>query len=57
MHTDVATGQIHGELQDSVAALEQLITELQELSARLREQSQWASSRETPQAVAPKAPS
>ncbi|XP_041803517.1 tetratricopeptide repeat protein 27 isoform X2 [Chelmon rostratus] len=40
MHTDVATGQIHGELQDSVAALEQLITELQELSARLREQSQ-----------------
>ncbi|KAK2832663.1 hypothetical protein Q5P01_016552 [Channa striata] len=36
MHTDVATGQIHSELQDGVAALEQLITELQELSAEQR---------------------
>ncbi|XP_042358020.1 LOW QUALITY PROTEIN: tetratricopeptide repeat protein 27 [Plectropomus leopardus] len=40
MHTDVATGQIHGELQDGVSALEQVITELQELSAKLRDQSQ-----------------
>ncbi|KAG7214400.1 hypothetical protein INR49_023111, partial [Caranx melampygus] len=39
MHTDVATGQIHSELQDGVAALEQLITELQELSAKLRDPS------------------
>ncbi|XP_075932796.1 tetratricopeptide repeat protein 27 isoform X2 [Anarhichas minor] len=39
-HTDVATGQIHAELQDGVAALEQLITELQELSGKLRDQSQ-----------------
>lgn len=40
MHTDVATGQIHGELQDGVDALERLINELQELSAKLRGQSQ-----------------
>ena len=40
MHNDVATGQIHAELQDGVAALEQLISELQERSAKLREQSQ-----------------
>lgn len=40
MHTDVATGQVHTELQDGVAALEQLVTELQELAARLRGQSQ-----------------
>lgn len=40
MHTDVATGQIHAELQDGVAALEQLITELQELSGKLRNQPQ-----------------
>lgn len=40
MHTDVATGQIHTELQDGVTALEQLITELQELSGKLRDQSQ-----------------
>lgn len=39
MHTDVATGQVQGELQDGVTALEQLITELQELSGRLREQT------------------
>nr|XP_019953123.1 PREDICTED: tetratricopeptide repeat protein 27 [Paralichthys olivaceus] len=40
MHTDVATGQIHGELQDAVAALEQLIAVLQDLSGKLRDQSQ-----------------
>lgn len=40
MHTDLATGQIHAELQDGVAALEQLITDLQGLSVRLRDQSQ-----------------
>nr|XP_046256932.1 tetratricopeptide repeat protein 27 [Scatophagus argus] len=44
MHTEVATGEIHAELQDSVAALEQLITELQRLSGRLRDQSQGISS-------------
>lgn len=40
MHTDVATGQVHAELQEGAAALEQLITELQELSGKLRDQSQ-----------------
>uniref|UniRef100_A0A7N6FFI2 Tetratricopeptide repeat protein 27 n=1 Tax=Anabas testudineus TaxID=64144 RepID=A0A7N6FFI2_ANATE len=40
MHTDIATGQIHSELQESVAAVDQLITELQELSAKLRDQLQ-----------------
>uniref|UniRef100_A0A4W6G529 Tetratricopeptide repeat protein 27 n=1 Tax=Lates calcarifer TaxID=8187 RepID=A0A4W6G529_LATCA len=40
MHTDVATGQIHSELEDGAAALEQLIRELQELSGKLRDQSQ-----------------
>ncbi|XP_034464194.1 tetratricopeptide repeat protein 27 [Hippoglossus hippoglossus] len=40
MHTDVATGQIHGELQDDVAALERLIAVLQDLSGKLRDQSQ-----------------
>uniref|UniRef100_A0A3Q3GNN2 Tetratricopeptide repeat protein 27 n=1 Tax=Labrus bergylta TaxID=56723 RepID=A0A3Q3GNN2_9LABR len=40
MHTDVATGQVHAELQDGVAALERVITELQELSGKLRDQSQ-----------------
>ncbi|XP_037638803.1 tetratricopeptide repeat protein 27 [Sebastes umbrosus] len=40
MHTDVATGQVHAELQDGVAALEQLVSELQELSGKLRDQSQ-----------------
>uniref|UniRef100_A0A7N8X8P4 Tetratricopeptide repeat protein 27 n=1 Tax=Mastacembelus armatus TaxID=205130 RepID=A0A7N8X8P4_9TELE len=38
MHTDVTTGQIHRDLQDGVATLEQLVTELQELSAKLRDQ-------------------
>lgn len=37
MHTDVATGQIRAELQDSVNALDQLISELQELNRKLRE--------------------
>lgn len=40
MHTDPATGQIHTELQDGVAALERLIVEQQEMSGRLREQPQ-----------------
>uniref|UniRef100_A0A8C3AND0 Tetratricopeptide repeat protein 27 n=1 Tax=Cyclopterus lumpus TaxID=8103 RepID=A0A8C3AND0_CYCLU len=40
MHSDVATGQLHGELQDGVAALEQLVAALQELSAKRRDQSQ-----------------
>uniref|UniRef100_A0A1A8I9L4 Tetratricopeptide repeat protein 27 n=1 Tax=Nothobranchius kuhntae TaxID=321403 RepID=A0A1A8I9L4_NOTKU len=40
MHTDVSSGQVHTELQDGVAALEQLITEVQQLSGRLRSQSQ-----------------
>uniref|UniRef100_A0A673BMC4 Tetratricopeptide repeat protein 27 n=1 Tax=Sphaeramia orbicularis TaxID=375764 RepID=A0A673BMC4_9TELE len=39
MHTDVATGQIHAELQDGVDALEQMITELQDLSGKMRKQS------------------
>ncbi|XP_063730293.1 tetratricopeptide repeat protein 27 [Eleginops maclovinus] len=39
MHTDVATGQLHRDLLDGVAALEQVLTELQELSATLRGQS------------------
>ncbi|XP_040929987.1 tetratricopeptide repeat protein 27 isoform X2 [Betta splendens] len=38
LHTDVATGQIHNELQDSVASLDQIVTELQELSAKLKDQ-------------------
>lgn len=48
MHTDVATGRIHNELQEGVAALEQLIAEMQELSENLRDQSQWPSSRQAP---------
>ncbi|MED6268528.1 hypothetical protein CHARACLAT_023361, partial [Characodon lateralis] len=40
IHTDVATGEVHPDLQGSVAALEQLITELQELSGRLQNKSQ-----------------
>lgn len=39
MHTDVATGQIHAELQAGTAALEQLIIKLQERSGRLHNQS------------------
>ncbi|XP_076022537.1 tetratricopeptide repeat protein 27 [Genypterus blacodes] len=40
MHTDMATGQIHTELQNVVSTLEQLIIELQELGEKLRSQSQ-----------------
>lgn len=39
MHTDVATGQIHADLQDEVASVERVIAELQELGAGLRQQS------------------
>lgn len=39
MHTDVATGQIHADLQDEVASVERVIGELQELGAGLRQQS------------------
>ncbi|XP_072247671.1 tetratricopeptide repeat protein 27 [Leuresthes tenuis] len=40
IHTDIATGQIHAELRDGVAALVHLISELQELTGRLCNQSQ-----------------
>ncbi|XP_054653211.1 tetratricopeptide repeat protein 27 [Dunckerocampus dactyliophorus] len=40
MHTDPASGQIHAKLQDDVADLEQLVTQLQELCGQLRAQSQ-----------------
>ena len=40
MHTDVATGEIHADLRDSAVELEQLITELQELSGALRGRSE-----------------
>ncbi|KAF4084512.1 hypothetical protein AMELA_G00129530 [Ameiurus melas] len=40
LYTDVATGEIHAELQNDVAQLERLITELQDLSAELRGQSE-----------------
>uniref|UniRef100_A0A3B5M5R2 Tetratricopeptide repeat protein 27 n=1 Tax=Xiphophorus couchianus TaxID=32473 RepID=A0A3B5M5R2_9TELE len=40
IHTDVATGEVHADLRDGVAALERLISDLQELSGRLRNQSQ-----------------
>ncbi|XP_071402523.1 tetratricopeptide repeat protein 27-like [Centroberyx affinis] len=40
MHTDVASGLIHADLRDGVTELEQLITELQELSGTLRGQSE-----------------
>ncbi|XP_061820608.1 tetratricopeptide repeat protein 27 [Nerophis lumbriciformis] len=39
-HTDVASGAIHADLQDDVVELEQLVTQLQELCAQLRAQSQ-----------------
>ncbi|KAG5831639.1 hypothetical protein ANANG_G00305860 [Anguilla anguilla] len=38
LHTDVATGELHGDLADDVRALEQLIAEMQELGAQLRSQ-------------------
>lgn len=40
MHTDVATGQIHADLQQEVACAERVIAELQEVAAGLRQQSQ-----------------
>uniref|UniRef100_A0A8C4ZP21 Tetratricopeptide repeat protein 27 n=1 Tax=Gadus morhua TaxID=8049 RepID=A0A8C4ZP21_GADMO len=40
MHTDVATGDIHSDLTDSVGELERVITELQDISATLRGQSE-----------------
>lgn len=36
-HTDVATGQVHAELQEVVSALDQLVSQLQELNRKLRE--------------------
>ncbi|KAJ8359599.1 hypothetical protein SKAU_G00161240 [Synaphobranchus kaupii] len=38
LHTDVATGELHGDLSDDVRALEQLIAEMQDLGAQLRSQ-------------------
>uniref|UniRef100_A0A8C9SEC3 Tetratricopeptide repeat protein 27 n=1 Tax=Scleropages formosus TaxID=113540 RepID=A0A8C9SEC3_SCLFO len=38
MHTDVATGELHPVLADEVGAMENLVKELQELSAQLRNQ-------------------
>ncbi|XP_073683071.1 tetratricopeptide repeat protein 27 [Garra rufa] len=38
LHTDVATGELHDDLRGDVTELEQLITELQDLSAQLRSQ-------------------
>ncbi|XP_066552747.1 tetratricopeptide repeat protein 27 [Amia ocellicauda] len=38
MYTDVATGEIHSALADDVRTVENLITELQDVSARLRTQ-------------------
>ncbi|XP_008427233.1 tetratricopeptide repeat protein 27 [Poecilia reticulata] len=40
IHTDVATGEVHVDLRDGVAALERLISDLQDLSGRLRNQTQ-----------------
>ncbi|KAM3606001.1 uncharacterized protein V6R79_008859 [Siganus canaliculatus] len=40
IHTDVATGQVRAELKDDVDSLEQVITELQELSVSLRNEPQ-----------------
>ncbi|XP_057703701.1 tetratricopeptide repeat protein 27 [Corythoichthys intestinalis] len=39
MHTDMASGEIHAELRDAVAVLEQLVTKLQELCEELGAQS------------------
>ncbi|XP_038816431.1 tetratricopeptide repeat protein 27 [Salvelinus namaycush] len=39
LHTDVASGEIHGDLIDQVKELEQLITELQDQSGQLRSES------------------
>lgn len=40
LYTDAATGEIHHQLQDHVAQLERLITELQDRSTELRAQSE-----------------
>ncbi|XP_061601596.1 tetratricopeptide repeat protein 27 isoform X2 [Cololabis saira] len=40
MHTDVSTGLVQAELQDGLAALEQLVAELQEQSGALRQPQQ-----------------
>ncbi|KAI4890698.1 hypothetical protein NFI96_019084 [Prochilodus magdalenae] len=39
LYTDVSTGDIHDDLKNDVTELEQLITEIQDLSAQLRSQS------------------
>lgn len=38
LYTDVATGEIQADLSDDVTKLEELIKELQDLSAQLRNQ-------------------
>ncbi|KAG7462557.1 hypothetical protein MATL_G00186080 [Megalops atlanticus] len=38
LYTDVATGELHGDLANDVRTLEQLITEMQDLSSQLRSQ-------------------
>lgn len=38
LYTDVATGNLHDDLRGDVTELEQLLTELQDLSAQLRSQ-------------------
>ncbi|KAL6478227.1 hypothetical protein MHYP_G00140620 [Metynnis hypsauchen] len=40
LYTDVSTGEIHDDMRNDVTELEQLITELQDLSAQLRSQSE-----------------
>ncbi|KAI5627283.1 tetratricopeptide repeat protein 27, partial [Silurus asotus] len=40
IYTDVTSGELHPELQSEVAHLEQLITEIQDLSVELRSQSE-----------------
>lgn len=40
MHSDVLTGDVHSELRDGVQRLEKLISEIQEVTAALRSQSQ-----------------
>ena len=38
MHADVATGLLCAELQDGVAAVDQLVSELQQMNRKLGEQ-------------------
>ncbi|XP_056333284.1 tetratricopeptide repeat protein 27 [Danio aesculapii] len=38
LYTDVATGELHDDLRDDVIELEQLVSEIQDLSAQLRSQ-------------------